>query len=130
MALTPAVADAIEELRATFPDATVTVKEDGEEGAYVVVDPLPTGNAFVQPTTWIGFHITFPYPEADVYPHFVSPELARVDGANHGEGFALTQWGPDAQPAWQLSRKSNRLNPAVDTAALKLLKVLAWLSKQ
>ncbi|KMO66936.1 hypothetical protein MCHLDSM_07280 [Mycolicibacterium chlorophenolicum] len=30
----------------------------------------------------------------------------------------------------QLSRRSNRLNPAVDTAATKVLKVLKWLNER
>lgn len=31
------------------------------------------------------------------------------------------------RPAVQISRRSNRLNPATDTAVIKLHKVLAWL---
>jgi hypothetical protein len=32
------------------------------------------------------------------------------------------------RPALQLSRRSNRLNPATDTALLKLMKVRQWFS--
>ena len=34
------------------------------------------------------------------------------------------------QPAIQVSRRSNRLNPETDTAALKLLKVVTWMKGQ
>ena len=38
--MTPAVAEAIEEIRVTFEVATVTVKDDGEGGTYVRIDPV------------------------------------------------------------------------------------------
>lgn len=130
MALTTAVAEAIEELRGTFPDSSVTFVEDGEGGAWVTIDPVETGIKLTPPATWIGFHITFPYPDADIYPLFVTADLAHVDGAAFGDGFALTQWGPTAAPAMQLSRKSNRMNSMIDNAPLKVLKVLKWLRTQ
>jgi hypothetical protein len=127
MALTTAVAEAIEELRGTFPDSGVTYREDGEGGAWVTIDPVATGPKLSPSSTWIGFHLTFPYPEADVYPLFVTPDLAHVDGTGFGEGFAVTSWGPEAAPAMQLSRRSTRMNAMIDNAPLKVLKVLKWL---
>jgi len=128
--ITAAVSDAIDELRETFPDATVTVESDGDGGAWVLIDPVPLGPAYIQSTSWIAFQITFPYPEADVYPLFVRPDLDRKDGAGHGEGFGSVTWGPHEQTGTQLSRRSNRLDPTVDTAATKVLKVLRWLAQQ
>lgn len=120
------VALAIEEIRNTFAGAAVGAKDDGEGGAYVRVEPVDPGIPFAQRETWIGFRITAQYPYADVYPLFVRPDLSRVDGQPLGQGMAKGVF--DGQPAIQVSRRSNHLNPATDTAALKLLKVLSWMA--
>lgn len=125
--MTPEVAGAIDEIRAAFPDATVSVREDPDGGAFLTVDPVDLGAAYVQDETWVKFHITFQYPQSDVYPHFVRPDLARADGQPLGEGMSPVPSDNDDEPATQISRRSNQLNPATDTAALKLLKVLTWL---
>ena len=124
-AIVPAVAEAIEEIRRTFDRCVVDTTPDGSGGADVVVKGVPLGCPYVQPEVWIGFRITFQYPYADVYPHFTNPDLARTDGAGLGGGFGSSTF--QGQPAIQVSRRSNRLNPETDTAALKLLKVLRWM---
>lgn len=128
--VTKVIIEAIDEIRETFDAATVTVNSDGNGGAWVVIDSVPLGPVYVQDSTWIAFQITFPYPEADVYPHFMRPDLSRTDDAALGAGFQAVKWGPKGDPGVQLSRRSNRLNPAVDTAATKTLKVLKWLNEQ
>ena len=125
----PDVVTAIEELRQAFPKATVTVSEDSDGGAHITMDPVDPGPAFAQRETWLKFHITFQYPYSDVYPHFVRPDLARADDAGLGEGFSATN-ASDGTPALQVSRRSNRLNPATDTASLKLIKVLQWMESR
>jgi hypothetical protein len=125
--MTDDVAAAVEELRQQFPGATVTAAPDTQGGAHVTVEPVDPGERYVQRETWIKFHITFQYPYSDVYPHFVRSDLARSDGAVLGEGMSVGHFGDDVGPAVQISRRSNRLNPSVDTAALKLVKVLDWL---
>jgi hypothetical protein len=82
--------------RKTFDPAAVTVDHDGAGGAWVMIDPVRLGHTYVQDSTWIAFQITFPYPEADVYPHFVRPDLSRADGAVLGAGFHPVQWNPRA----------------------------------
>lgn len=130
MAITAEIASAIEELTASFPSSTVTAVEDGTGGAWVTVDPVELGETYEPSNSWIGFHMTFGYPDADVYPHFVIPDLKRADHADLGEGFGQTEWGPDGARAraTQLSRRSNRWNPAFDNATVKLHKVLQWLT--
>ena len=125
--MTDAVAAAVADLRAAHPEATVTADEDNDGGAYVVVDPVPVGGLYVQESTWIGFRITFQYPYADVYPHFVRADLQRRDGRGLGDGISGGHKFA-GRPAVQLSRRSNHLNPALDTATLKLAKVLQWLT--
>lgn len=122
--MTPDVSKAIDEIRRSFPGAEISVREDAD-GAVVIVDPVDLGEQYVQRETWIGFRITFQYPYADVYPHFVRGDLSRADGRRLGEGTSVTTF--ENRPAVQLSRRSNHLNPATDTAVIKLHKVLAWL---
>lgn len=126
--MTPAVAEAVEEVKVALEGITVTAREDGNGGAFVMIERVDPGPPYIQRETWMGFQITFQYPYSDVYPLFVRPDLTRLDGGAHGQGFALGTF--DGQPAMQLSRRSNHLNPAVDTAGLKVIKVLEWLWTQ
>jgi hypothetical protein len=127
--MTPEVEQAIAEIRTSFEGHRVDVESEPQGGAYVIVHDLPVGDRYVPATTWFGFLITFQYPRSDVYPHFVDSQLRRVDGRAHGAGFSgPTQW--NGRPAIQISRRSNRLNPAVDTAATKLAKVIEWVKSQ
>ena len=125
--MTPEVSTAIEEIRDAYQGSTVEVHEDGAGGAWVIVEPIDPGPTFVQRETWVGFQITFQYPAADCYPHFVRPDLARVDGQPLGDATSAGTFGFDQRPGIQLSRRSNRLNPATDTAEIKLTKVIEWL---
>jgi hypothetical protein len=127
--MTPEVEQAIAQIRTTFDGHRVQFEPEPQGGAYVVVDDLFLGDQYVPTTSWLGFLITFQYPRADVYPHFVDPQLRRADGRAHGAGFS----GPlswQGRLALQISRRSNRLNPAIDTAATKLAKVIEWVKSQ
>jgi len=124
-AILPPVEKAIAELRACFCESGVDAEADGSGGAYVTVGGVQLGPPYAQPESWIGFQITFQYPYADVYPHFARPDLTRADGRPLGDGLGMARFRN--QPALQISRRSNKLNPAIDTATLKLLKVLKWL---
>ena len=122
------VQEAVAELRASFPVAVVTAEDDGDGGAFVAVDPVDPGPAYCQNNTWLKFHISHSYPDADVYPLFVRPDLTRVDGNGHGKGFAMGSFRDEA--ALQLSRRSNHRTAEFDTAARKVLKVIQWLHAQ
>jgi hypothetical protein len=126
--LTPKVAEALEQIRTNFPGSSLRVAEDSQGGAVVRLETVPMGPPYVQPDTWIGFRVTFQYPYADVYPHFVRPDLSRLDGRALGEAISPSTFSD--QPALQISRRSNQLNPATDTALIKLLKVLDWLRRR
>ena len=119
------VEQAIEELRRCFTEAEVLAcaKEDG--GAAVTIDPIELGPIYSPQQTWLRFDIGFQYPYAHVYPLFVRPDLTRADGQPHGK--AITAASFQGEPALQLSRSNNHLDPAVDTAALKVIKVIEWL---
>ena len=125
--IVPAVAKAIDEIRRTFDQCAVEAEPDGSGGAVVVVTGISMGCPYVQAAVWIGFRITYQYPYADVYPHFTNTDLARSDGGGLGGGFGRAAFR--GHPAIQISRRSNRLNPETDTAALKLLKVIRWMKR-
>jgi hypothetical protein len=131
VALTDEVKVALIELSATFTDAVVTHVEDGNGGAFVKVSSFAIGSRYNLDETWVGFHLTYQYPEADVYPHFGAPGLALADGAalKAEDGFSQTAWGPEGrtEPVTQFSRRSNRWDATRDTAEDKLLRVLEWL---
>ncbi len=124
MALKPDVDKAIAEIRETFAGKQVDVTEDGQGGARVRVHDMHIGDQYKPSTSWVEFAITFQYPAADVYPHFFVGGVTRVDGGELGGEFQQVDW--NGAPATQLSRRSNRMNQDVDTAAIKLTKVLAW----
>ncbi|TMC48164.1 MAG: hypothetical protein E6J14_12750 [Chloroflexi bacterium] len=126
--MSPKVEQAIAELRASFPDCSIAVRDDNEGGAYVTVDGVSLGDGWSPSTTWVGFRITFQYPSADVYPHFVSQDLRRTNGAPLPPNMTACVF--ETRSAYQVSRRSNRLNAALDTAALKLHKVVCWLKEQ
>ena len=125
----PPVAQAIETLRHAFPDAAITPEEDGAGGAYVFVDPIALGEKFQPGSTWIGAHIPPQFPYADIYPLFIGADVRRASGID---------WtGPitgghvfRGRSAIQISRRTNRLDPLLQTAASKFQKVLFWLNQQ
>lgn len=125
-----AVALAIEQLKAQFGDAHVVVTPTPDGGAQVVVESLELGVPFQQAETWCGFSLAPLYPYADVYPHFVRPDLARADGQplqapiHVGNSFF-------GRPAVMVSRRTRLVGPAnPNNALLKLLKVQSWLRSQ
>lgn len=109
----------------------MSVLEDGHGGAFVVVDDLELGRAFTPSRSWIGFQIPALYPRADVYPHYVCPELGRADGGPLTTPLNPGQAMPGFnRPAVMVSRRSNRWDPARDTAALKLQRICLWFAEQ
>jgi len=119
---------AVDEVCRTFDGHPVATAADGSGGAFVVIAGLALSDLYAQDTTWLGFQVSYLYPATDVYPHYVRPDLARRDTAQLGIGFSATTWGYDSRMAIQVSRRSNRWDPRVDTAALKAVKVLAWVN--
>jgi hypothetical protein len=125
----PAVVTAIEEVRRSFPDSVVDSAADSAGGAYVVIREVELGVLYLQSQSWLGFHVSYVYPAADVYPHYVRPDLARSDGQPLPAGFAAGNWTYGDQSVVQISRRSSRWDPNRDSAALKAVKVLSWLRK-
>jgi hypothetical protein len=134
----PAVAEALEELTAGAPGSGVRSLPDTDGGVFVIVDGVEIGDCFDPPTSWIGFHVTWPYPDADVYPHFIDAAI-RYTGSGeapnkHPEGDLPTSLTRGAEmpgfelKAIQVSRRSNGRAPDTDTALCKLLRVIDFLT--
>jgi len=122
------VTSAIDQLRTQFANSSVEVKPDEQGGAYLIVDPIDLGDAYTDETrlTWVGFHLPFAYPFADVYPHHVRRDLARRDGRPLGEGMGFSRFEGFGRDSIQLSRRSNHRDATLETAVHKLLKVIQW----
>jgi len=131
------VENALAEIAAGMPGKKLESKEDDSGGAVALVHDLAIGSSFDPSTSWIGFHVTFAYPDADVYPHFLGPEIRYVgdgDAPNqHPDGNLPTAMTRGASlalfdlPAIQVSRRSNRRDAGTDSALQKLLRVLDFL---
>ena len=124
----PDVERAVEDLRRCFSDAKVEALAKSDGGAVVEIDSVKLGPGYAPQQTWIKFEIGFQYPYADIYPLFVRPDLARADGQPHGDGITMASF--EGEPALQLSRRSTRLNPAIDSATIKVTKVIQWLMER
>ena len=122
------VANAIEELKRAFPSSDVTSREDGDGGAYVIVEDVAIGCRYRPSSTWLGGHITALYPYADIYPLFIADNVRRVDGVAFGPPVT-----PGAQflerPALQVSRRNNHTQNYPQTAGAKFVKVLHFLKE-
>lgn len=129
--MNPSVTAALAQLNRAFSGHAVSVLEDGHGGAFVIVDDLGLGPAFTPSRSWVGFQIPALYPRADIYPHYVCPELGRADGGPLTTPLNSGRLMPGFnRPASMVSRRSKRWDPARDTAALKLQRVLMWFAEQ
>lgn len=119
---------ALAELEASFRSHAVTHVAEDNGNVIVWVADLDIGAQYKPAVSTIAFVLSVHYPAADVYPHYLVGNPVRVSGAELGAGMTRPRWR-DAEVV-QVSRKSNRWNPAVDTAAIKLAKVLEWVRGQ
>ena len=56
----------------------VEVVPDADGGACVLIKGVDIGEAFSPSETWVAFQITWTYPDADCYPHFIDPAIKYV----------------------------------------------------
>jgi hypothetical protein len=122
------VSTAIEELKRQFAASALTVREDGQGGAYVLMESIDLGARYQPSTTWIGFQIPAQYPYADIYPIFISADIARADGTGFqapvtpGHQF-------EGRAAIQISRRSAAAQSGSQKAVAKILKILDFLER-
>ena len=122
------VGEAIEELKRAFPSSELTVSEDGEGGARVMVESVAIGARYEPEQSWLGGHISAQYPYADIYPVFMDAGVQRRDGKafeapiTAGHEFC-------GRPAIQISRRNNRMQNSGQSAVAKFLKIVDFLEK-
>jgi hypothetical protein len=120
------VAEAIEELKVAYPSSEVTVTEDGQGGAYVILEKIDLGDRLEPRMSWMGGHITALYPYADIYPLFVDAGVRRADGQpfqipiTNGHTF-------QGRPALQISRINRQVQLTTQTAVIRFKKTLDFL---
>jgi hypothetical protein len=120
------VADAIQQLKAAFPSSDVTVTEDGQGGAYVIVETLDIGTGLAPRTSWMGGHITALYPYADIYPLFIDADVRRADGQPFT--VPITQGHVfQGRAALQVSRINRQVQLTTQTAVIRFQKTLDFL---
>lgn len=124
-AVTPAVAEAVVDVRHAFPDQPLYAWPDGQRGAFVVIDDIDLGSLWVPARTWLGFVVSYLHPEADCYPHYVRFDLERADRQSLATPFHP---GRDfvGHPAVMVSRCSRRRDPRFQTPARKALSVIEF----
>jgi hypothetical protein len=120
------VSSGIEELKRQFNASSFTIREDGQGGAYVVMEPITLGPKYRPADTWVGFHIPAQYPYADIYPVFIGGNVVRVDGTPFSS--AVTPGHNfEGRPAIQVSRRNTAAQSGMQKVGAKILKVLIFL---
>ena len=119
------ISTAIDELKRQFPAAAFVVREDGNGGAQVLIDPVSLGHKYHPDTTWMGFHIPPQYPYADIYPVFIGV-VSRANGAAFVAPVTLGHHF-EGRPAIQISRRNGAAHTGLQKATSKVLKVLHYL---
>ncbi len=123
------VQQALESVRLSFAPSEWVVEDDGAGGVRVRFGPVQLAQTYVQRESWLAAHFVAQLPYADIYPIFLRGDLSRVDGnaliapLTSGHQFM-------GLAAVQASRRSPRRDAAIETAAMKLLKVLDWVNLQ
>jgi hypothetical protein len=129
--MTPEINQAIEDLRAGFPDHTIRVVEEPGGGAFVIVENLPIGSRLAPSNSWIGFALGFQYPLSDIYPYYLRHDLTRTNGQPIAAPLSAGAQMPGFdRPALLLSRRSYRWDPKHDTALRKFHRILAFLREE
>ncbi len=127
------VRSAIELLQRAYPSTTLRVVPDAQGGAWIEMLDVPFGPPYAQSSSFIIFLLPFNLPGSDIYPFFIRPDFARIDGAALGPGFQPTQlsWpgDPAPRPVLQVSRRT-RGAFSTQTAPHKVAKVLDWIRTQ
>jgi hypothetical protein len=120
------VSIAIDELQSQFVGASIMSRDDGQGGAFVVMEPVSLGPRFEPSETWVGFHITAQYPYADIYPVFVGSNIIRVDGLPF-QAPVTPNHKFEGRPAVQVSRRNSSAQTGLQSAKTKILKIINFL---
>jgi hypothetical protein len=124
----PEVNKAIKELECQFDKSSISVREDDQGGAYVIIDPVSLSGKLTPEQTWIGFHLPSLYPYADIYPVFMGAEVKRTDGVAF-QAPVTTNHNFEKRAAIQISRRNGTAQNGQQKAVSKILKILDFMEK-
>lgn len=124
------IAEALDEIRATFGASTVNAQALEGENIWVTVSDVFLGEQWTPSRSTVSFTISFQYPYADCYPHYIDSSVKRTDGGQLPAGMQPAQQTPRGDTAVMISRRNNRVTEVPDTAAVKLVKVVNWVRGQ
>ena len=110
---------AIAEIRACFPDNSLEFLPERSGWLFVTLRGISLGPPWAQPDTWISFQITFQYPYADVYPHFVRHDLSRADGKPFGPGLGVAHSAASQQSKFLAFKQTQSRDGYGKTQTLK-----------
>jgi hypothetical protein len=120
--LSAAIAAAVAELERDF--GSVAVEPDGEGGAFVRVEDVDVGEGWVPRLVPIEFQVQYNYPFAAIYPYYTVPEIRRANGSGWPSGLQRVDWR--GRQVAQISLRSPRWQPNIETAASNLAQVRHW----
>lgn len=94
-----AQADAVADLRATFPEHGVTVEERDDGSVWVTLHSLTIGVGWTRKTDDISTKLQTTFPDTEPYPFYANPGLQRTTGpqfsqiqpAQHLDGHPVAQ---------------------------------------
>jgi hypothetical protein len=122
------VATGIEQLKQQFSSSAFNVRDDGNGGAYVIIESISLGPRYRPESTWMGFHVPAQYPYADIYPVFIGANTTRVDGCSFTAPVTPNHRFEN-RPAIQVSRRSGAAQNGLQKVTAKILKILDFLEK-
>lgn len=105
-------------------DFEVALEPTGDGGAILTVHGLEIGQRWQPDPIDLTCELAFNYPFAAIYPYYTTPDLVRTDGGAWPSALQRVEWR--GAPRTQISLRSNRWNPQVDTALGAVTQVKRW----
>src|SRR5438067_9300331 len=127
--MTEEQADALEDVRATFPEHAVDYGETADGGLWVVVREVAIGGGWNRALIDLAVKLQVTFPSSMPYPFYCEPGLARTDGQNFGPIQPTVDVGDGVQRT-QISltvQGQQQFDTANETLGSRLVAVIAWL---
>jgi hypothetical protein len=117
------LAVALDELNRDF--GSLHAEPDGSGGVVVTVGSVEAGERWRPIVVPIEFQLLYNYPFAAIYPYYTTIELQRVDGEPWPPALQRVEWR--GRQMVQISLRSTRWQPGIETASSSLAQVRHWL---
>lgn len=121
MNLADPVAQALSELAA---EHDVSYEATANGGAIVTIHEFEFGERWEPLVGDLRFELLYSYPFAAIYPYFGPATLTRVDGGPRPAALQVVDWRGSSHT--QISLRSTRWDPQIDSASRALIQVAHW----